>query len=284
MDFYWIDPLDAAKRYICKKQYSGKLYTGYSGGPEEQHRRFDRANSGLVFQAAHLVDIDSSPVLIVFYADASFSGQNRSHHPIYSKDAICFQINNCFSYSASTVSLLNLHEDERSKPSAWMPVGWLPVYNEERDHRPGTGYESASARKHRLYHRCWVEFLDKWAERTKESERLPWADGASRQTRFFLGGVLGDQQEGDRYTGEPCTCHRCWATRDEFLKTETLPPKSMKRMRTRIETYAAGAHLKGSRRNTWIVKWDSDGRNVRPGPGTSTYRCTYTFNLIKSII
>ena len=29
----------------------------------------------------------------------------------------------------TAVSLLNLHEDESSKPSAWIPVGWLPVYN-----------------------------------------------------------------------------------------------------------------------------------------------------------
>ena len=96
-----------------------------------------------------------------------------------------------------SVSLLNLHEDKRSKPSAWIPVGWLPVHNEERDERPSRGYDSALARKYRLYHCCWVEFLpvDGWAEQTKESEVLPWADRASRQTRFFLGGVLGDQQE-----------------------------------------------------------------------------------------
>ena len=170
------------------------------------------------------------------------------------------------------VSLLNLHEDERSKPSAWIPVGWLPVYNEERDKRPGRGYESASARKHRLYHSCWVEFLDRWAERTKESDVLPWADGKSRKTRFFLGGVLGDQQEGDRYTGEPCVCHRCGATRDKYLETDNLQPKTMKRMRARIETYAAGVNLTGSRKDKWIVKWDPDGRNVRPGPGTSINR------------
>ena len=48
------------------------------------------------------------------------------------------------------VSLLNLHEDEGSKQSAWIPVGWLRVYNEERDECHGKGYESALARKHRL--------------------------------------------------------------------------------------------------------------------------------------
>ena len=105
------------------------------------------------------------------------------------------------------VSLLNLYEDKRSKPSAWLPVAWFPVYYEERDERPGKGYESASARKHRLYHRCWVEFLDRWAEWIKESEVLPWAVGESRKTRFFLGGVLGNQKEGDRYTWKSCVCH-----------------------------------------------------------------------------
>jgi len=37
-------------------------------------------------------------------------------------------------------------------------------------------------------------------------------------------------------------------------------------MRLKVEAAAAGAHLKGAR-DKWVVKWDSDGRNVRPGPG-----------------
>ena len=179
----------------------------------------------------------------------------------------------------NAVSLLNLHEDERSKPAAWIPIGWIPVYNEERDQRPLRGYESTSARKHRLYHSCWVELLDGWAERTKESMVLPWADGVSRWTRFFLGGMLCDQQEGNRYTREPCVCHRCGATRDDFLKDDTLQPKSMKRMRSRIETYAAGANLRGARKDRVVVKWDPDGRNVRPGPGTRTNSLTLILSL-----
>ncbi len=38
----------------------------------------------MVFQGSYLVDSGSSPVLALFYADASFSGQSMSHHPIYS--------------------------------------------------------------------------------------------------------------------------------------------------------------------------------------------------------
>ena len=33
-----------------------------------------------------------------------------------------------------------------------------------------------------------------------------------------------------------------------------------------VEAAAAGAHPKGAR-DKWVVKWDSDGHNVRPGPG-----------------
>jgi hypothetical protein len=106
------------------------------------------------------------------------------------------------------VCLLNLHEDERMKPKNWVPVGWLPVYNESRDLRRKTGFDFTSARKVRLYHACWIEFLDRWAECTRDAMNIPWADGKNRWTRLFIGGVMGDQQEGDRYTGEPCVCHR----------------------------------------------------------------------------
>ena len=160
--------------------------------------------------------------------------------------------------------LLNLHEDERTRPRNWIPVGWLPVYDEKRDKRPSQGFESTAARKIRLYHQCWIEFLDGWAERTKEAVLLPWADGITRSTRLYIGGVMGDQQEGDKYTGEPCMCHRCFAPRSHYLDTADYEVKTMRKVRQRVEIAAAGGYLKGSGK---VVKWDQDGRNVRPGPG-----------------
>lgn len=53
-----------------------------------------------------------------------------------------------------TVSLLNLTEEERSKPENWIPVGWIPFYSNELSKRPSSGYESDSARYHRLMHDC----------------------------------------------------------------------------------------------------------------------------------
>ena len=41
----------------------------------------------------------------------------------------------------------------------------------------------------------------------------------------------------------------------------------MRKVRQKVELAAAGMYLKGRRNSTRVVKWDPDGRNVRPGPG-----------------
>jgi hypothetical protein len=40
----------------------------------------------------------------------------------------------------------------------------------------------------------------------------------------------------------------------------------MRKVRQRVEIAAAGGYMKGSGSKK-VVKWDPDGRNVRPGPG-----------------
>ncbi len=95
LDFYWTDPIDAMKRYVAKLQYKDKLYTTFQPGTSIFHphdRAFDKANSGMVFQGSYLVDTVNSPLLALFYADASFSGQSMSHHPMYSTFLLSFII------------------------------------------------------------------------------------------------------------------------------------------------------------------------------------------------
>ena len=166
-----------------------------------------------------------------------------------------------------------MHEDERLKPRNWVPVGRLPVYDESRDTRPRTGFDSSAARKIPLYHAYWIEFLDKWAECTKEAVLIAWADGQSRWTRCFIGGVMGDQQEGDKYTGEPCVCHRCFAPRDQYLSTADFEVKTMRKVRQRVEIAAAGGYMNGTNRQR-VVWWDPYGRNVGAGPGISFFIIT----------
>jgi hypothetical protein len=108
--------------------------------------------------------------------------------------------------------------------------------------------------------------MDGWAGRTKDEIPLPWADGCTRLTRLYIGDVMGDQQEGDKYTGEPCMCHRCYAPRTNYLDTTDNEVKTMQKVRQRVEIAAAGGHLKGNSRKR-VVEWDPDGRKVCPGPG-----------------
>jgi hypothetical protein len=108
LDFFWIDPIDAAKRFISKPKFAGKLYTRYERQDSLRRpgkRAFGRANSGLVFQSAQFIDIFSSPLLLLFYADKTFSGKHRTHHPIYSK--LYFMLN-IFKYTWNILNYLKL--------------------------------------------------------------------------------------------------------------------------------------------------------------------------------
>ena len=90
-------------------------------------------------------------------------------------------------------SLLNIKEDIRAKPSSWYAVGWMPIIDEEKSHRPGQGYDSDSARNMRVYHECWRHFLRPFIE-NKTASVIVYGDGKARQTRHSIGAVLGDQQ------------------------------------------------------------------------------------------
>ena len=94
-----------------------------------------------------------------------------------------------------SVSVLNLHEDERQKPENWIPIGWMPCFDDEkaRTLRPGQGYESSNARKNRLFHDCFRHLLQNWDADTRDPQNIVWGDQKRRQTRFFLGGLMGDQ-------------------------------------------------------------------------------------------
>jgi len=103
-----------------------------------------------------------------------------------------------------TVSVLNLHEDERQRPENWIPIGWIPVYDDKLTKRPAKGYQSNAARKARLFHDCFRNLLRTWDAKTEKTQDIVWGDQIKRQTRFFLGGLLGDQQVSPKEL--PCIC------------------------------------------------------------------------------
>jgi hypothetical protein len=70
----------------------------------------------------------------------------------------------------------------------------MPNYDNDLTKRPRQGYESDQARKNRLYHDCFRYLLSNWDDQTKSAQNIVWGDQVRRQTRFFLSGLMGDQQ------------------------------------------------------------------------------------------
>jgi len=91
-----------------------------------------------------------------------------------------------------SVSLLNLHDEERQKPENWIVIGWLPIYDDSKAKhlRPKRGFESIAARKYRLFHDCWKEIFRNWDEKTEFTRDIVWADSERRQTKLSLGHLL----------------------------------------------------------------------------------------------
>ena len=75
--------------------------------------------------------------------------------------------------------------------------------------------------KMRLYHQCWIEFLDKWAEKTSNPEMLLWANGESRWTQFFLLDCWGISKKQTNTQWKFVICHRCKAPRNSYLHTQS---------------------------------------------------------------
>ena len=106
--------------------------------------------------------------------------------------------------------MLNLHEEERSKPSSWIPVGWIPHYDRDpAPKRPLEGFDSHPVRQNEIFHACFRALLSEFSDCEPEAEVLPWGDGYNRVTVFRLGGIIRDQQKADRATSQGAVCHRC---------------------------------------------------------------------------
>ena len=51
-------------------------------------RKFRKANSGVVFEFYQKKNKNATPVIFLLASDVSFSGQHRTHHPIYRESII----------------------------------------------------------------------------------------------------------------------------------------------------------------------------------------------------
>ena len=140
LDFYWIDPIEAIIRFVAKQEYSGKLYTQFVPGTSYLNpgqRAFGAcANSGMVFEAAQLIDVNSSPVLALFFSDASFAGQHMSHHPVYCTSclfALFDRFNYCdyCNYSPQCVYSICMRRSVANQQPGFLWVGFPVILTPE---------------------------------------------------------------------------------------------------------------------------------------------------------
>jgi hypothetical protein len=97
-----------------------------------------------------------------------------------------------------------MYESKRSKPKRWVPFAWMPNYDEAKAKRPGTGYESHRSRRARLELQCLAYVFDRWDERTAERIQVVWAGKIQRPTKVYLGAVVVDHPQLDKFTGGSC--------------------------------------------------------------------------------
>ena len=162
------------------------------------------------------------------------------------------------------VCLLNLHEELRCKPAAWVPVGWIPKLDKDLCTRPKTGFEALPSRTMDLFHQCFRLIL---AEIYVQGPlNITWPDGISRNSAIYLGGIIGDQQEADRVNCQFGVCHRCHVHSDDFLETTFAPPRTTSAMKKAVLDAAAGEHSNGRA----VVTFDANG-NRHAGPKVKGY-------------
>jgi hypothetical protein len=91
------------------------------------------------------------------------------------------------------------------RPENWIPLGWMPILDNERARRPTQGYQSCPARNCRLFHECWKRFLSNWDMFSKQLRVVTYSDGIARETMHFIAGLLGDQQVSFRISSSVLT-------------------------------------------------------------------------------
>jgi hypothetical protein len=156
------------------------------------------------------------------------------------------------------VSLLNLHEEQRSHPTLDPQHGYLSALYINYDptvaeDRKGRGLDSDPSRRLNIFHQCFRILLAEITGLEGTTMDISWGDGVERTCTLNLGGFIGDQQEADRVTCQSGVCHRCHVKRADCLETIVRAPhKTTGQMRKCI--LSAAAHLTGRAKDQPVVE------------------------------
>jgi hypothetical protein len=77
----------------------------------------------------------------------------------------------------------------------------MPVYREDlAPNRRKEGYDSHKARRVRLEHQALAHVFQDWDERTAERKKVFWGGKVERPTKVYIGAVVVDHPQLDKYT------------------------------------------------------------------------------------
>jgi hypothetical protein len=100
-----------------------------------------------------------------------------------------------------------MHEAERCQTKNWTTCEWMPLFDDRKSSKlPTQGYESLPARRARLEHQCLSYLLQPFEECTgnkKHSVLWPGGGDEKRDTAVYLGAVIVDHPQLDKFTGCP---------------------------------------------------------------------------------
>ncbi len=87
----------------------------------------------------------------------------------------------------------------------------MPLFDDRKSSkRPIHGYESFPARRARLEHQCLSYLLQPFEERTTNKKNpVLWGGDEKRDTAVYLGAVVVDHPQLDKFTGCPGQLFMC---------------------------------------------------------------------------
>ncbi len=136
---------------------------------------------------------------------------------------------------------MNIKEEYRQSPNAWVPVGMIPHYSKGLDTRPDAGGNSSSMRQCEIIQACYHLLLKDFNEKTKDELQMEWADGLFYPTRVSLACLLADQPECDKFCCNNSNCHHCWVQKTDLLNLELeLSLKSAEEVKSKVLEAAHG--------------------------------------------
>jgi hypothetical protein len=119
------------------------------------------------------------------------------------------------------VTTKNVDSTVMNEPCAYRVLGMLPVY--KTDATPMMTAQKRSDRRHKLFHDCVREIVQKLNAFCSEVHDVLYADGKVRRTRPFLHFFIMDGLEIALNTLCPIrSCPSCWCDDSQLDNTEVI--------------------------------------------------------------